>query len=111
MTPEGRVKKMINSYLDDLDEALDRIGQKMHRQMFVPTGYGKRNTLDFTICLRGHFVSIEAKAPDEDLTPNQRITARDLWQSGATVFVISNGEGMEAFKRWVTRNATWIFAT
>ncbi len=106
MTPEGRVKKLITSYLEDLKERLTcGDNPAMYYSMFVPTGYGRRNSLDYTICLWGHFIGIEAKAPGEDLTLNQRHTCRDLYWSGATVFIVSGSEGLEAFKRWVDRNA------
>lgn len=107
MTPEGRVKKIISSYLDGLKEHLDSRGKSLYYSMFVPTGYGKRNSLDYTICFAGRHVAIEAKAPDEDLTPNQRFTARDIVRSGGTVFIISGAEGLEAFKRWVVRHEHW----
>lgn len=104
MTPEGRVKKLVTTYLDQLKDE----GFPLYYTMFVPVGYGKRNSLDYTVCLAGHFVAIEAKAPDEDLRPTQRITCRDLLASGATVFIVSGGEGLDAFKRWVERHADWI---
>src|SRR5262245_61690935 len=94
MTPEGRVKKMISSYLDDLVDMLDAAGRAMYYSMFVPTGYGKSNTLDYTICLGGHHIVIEAKAPGEWLTARERLTARTLYYSGATVFIISSPEGL-----------------
>ena len=101
MTPEGRVKKLVSSYLEDLENELDKIGAELYRVTFVPVGYGKRNQLDYTLCLYGHFVAIETKAPGEWLTPLQRQTARNIIRSGGKVFIISGAEGLAAFKRWV----------
>lgn len=110
MTPEGKVKKIITVYLTWLAEYLDKHGKSLHYSMFVPTGYGRNNTLDFTICLAGHFIAIEAKAPGEWLTSQQRITCRDILRSGGTVFIISGPEGMDSFARWVERNADRFLA-
>jgi hypothetical protein len=105
MTPEGRVKKMVSSYLKELDNHLTVHGQELYYSMFVPSGYGKNNMLDYTICLAGHYVAIETKAPGEWLNAQQRLTCRSLYRAGATVFIISRGEGLDAFKRWVERTA------
>ena len=104
LTPEGRVKKMVHSYLDDLQKDLQDRGYDMYLTMFVPTGYGKRNTLDYTLCYAGRFVAIETKRPDEDLTPLQKLTARSIIRSGGEVFIISGVEGLDAFKNWVRKN-------
>lgn len=107
MTPEGRVKKMVRSYLDDLKRNLEERGHDLYLSMFVPTGYGKRNTLDYTICYAGRFVAIETKRPDEDLTPLQKLTVRSIIRAGGEVFVISGVEGLQAFKNWVAKHASW----
>lgn len=109
MTPEGRVKKMVTSYLQDLQESLTdpvTLACPLFYSMFVPTGYGRRNSLDYTICFYGQHVAIETKAPGEDLTPNQRITCRDLYHSGAKVFIISGADGMAAFRKWAIKYAS-----
>ena len=64
MTPEGKVKSLINKYLSTLRDPLN--GVEIYIEMPVPTGFGKSG-LDYTMCLC-HFVAIEAKAPDEWLT-------------------------------------------
>lgn len=99
------MKKKISSYLVELDHHLTAHGLELYYSMFVPTGYGKTNTLDYTICLAGHYVSIEAKAPGQWLNAQQRLTCRNLYRAGATVFIISGPEGLDAFKRWVEKNA------
>ena len=108
MTPEGRVKKMVSSYLRDLQEWLDLNGQELYYSMFVPSGYGKNNSLDYHLCIAGHFIAIETKAPGEWLNAQQRLTARNLYYSGATVWFISGPEGLAAFKRWIENNASRI---
>jgi len=108
MTPEGKVKKMVSTYLDELAAYLDTRGLELYQSMFVPSGYGKNNTLDFTLCLAGHYVGIETKPPGKWLTPIQRLTCRNLYYSGATVFIISGPAGLQAFKDWVKRNEHWL---
>lgn len=106
MTPEGRVKKVVSTYLKELQERYEALGHDIYFSMFVPVGYGKRNTLDYTLCFAGIFVAIETKAPGKksDLTPLQRETCRNIWRSGGKVFIISGPEGLDAFKRWVANN-------
>ena len=105
-TPEGRVKKKVSDYLKALKADLEARGYDLHVTMFVPTGYGKRNTLDYTICYAGLWVSIETKRDDEDLTPLQKLTARAIIRSGGEVFVVSGDEGLNAFKNWVAKHAS-----
>lgn len=109
MTPEGRVKKMVSSYLKELQKRLTDRGLDLYWTMHVPTGYGKNNHLDYTFCLAGHFVAIETKAPGEWLTALQRQTCRQMLASGASVFIISSPEGLASFVNWVERNERWIF--
>lgn len=75
----------------------------VYRNMFVPVGYGKRNSLDYMLCIYGYFVGIETKAPGEWLTPLQRQTSRTILRAGGKVFIISGVEGLDAFKRWVSK--------
>ncbi len=106
MTPEGRVKKMVSSYLEDLAQNLEEhYGLELHVNMFVPFGYGKRNQLDFTMCIFGRFVVIETKAEGKWLTPLQRVTVRNILRSGGKVFIITGPEGLAAFRRWVEYRA------
>ena len=99
MTPEARVKKLVSTYLNGLDTS----GRNVYHTMFVPVGYGKRNSLDYTICISGRYVGIETKAPGQDLTPTQRLACRDIYKAGGKVFIVSGAEGLDAFKRWVER--------
>ncbi len=104
MTPEGRVKTLVNLYLEELSDRLEEYGCRLYISMPVPGGYGKNNMLDYHLCFAGHLVVIETKAPGKWLTAQQRLTCRDLLRSGATVFIVSGSEGLDAFKRWVDRN-------
>ena len=100
MTPEGKVKSLINKYLSTLRDPLSDV--EIYVEMPVPTGFGKSG-LDYTMCLWGHFVVIEAKAPGEWLTPRQRDRALSILGAGGTVFVISGPVGLQAFSDWVVR--------
>lgn len=94
------MKVKISRYISELRNPLTGAG--VYVEMPVPTGYGKSG-LDYTLCFYGHFISIEAKAPGEWLTPRQRVTVLEMLNAGATVFLISSDEGLNAFKRWVER--------
>jgi hypothetical protein len=91
MTPEGRVKREITKVLKLFPWWTD---------MPVPTGYGK-SQLDYTLCVNGRFVAIEAKAPGEWLTPLQRKTAREMLESGGKVFIVSNKDGLRAVAKFL----------
>ena len=106
MTKEGKVKKLVSTYLNGLKEGLESRGHTLYVTMFVPVGYGKRNTLDYTLCLFGQFVTIETKAPGEDLTPAQRLTALEVCNSGGKVFIISGMEGLNALRSWVQKHVS-----
>ena len=103
MTPEGRVKKLVDVVLEKVSNVLEETDQELYIQKPVPTGYGKRNTLDFHLCLAGHFIAIETKAPGEWLTPMQRQTCRTFYRAGATVWIVSTPEGIDAFRRWIEK--------
>lgn len=98
MTPEGRIKSLIKKYLFTLHSLHSPVD--LYYEMPVPTGFGKSG-LDFTCCINGRFVAIEAKAPHEWLTPRQRKTSLNILRAGGKVFVISGPEGLDALKRWV----------
>ena len=93
MTPEGKVKAMIDRLLDGREDTW----------FFKPvqSGYGKR-ALDYIGCTLGHFWAIEAKREGKEPTPFQRITANSIWNAGGKVFKISNEEGVNAFSYWLS---------
>jgi hypothetical protein len=98
VTLERSVKRRVTAYLLELR----RVGVPIFCRMSVPQGYG-RSGLDYEGCLAGHYFSIETKSPDPEaeLTPRQRAIAKDIVAAGGRVFIISDEEGLQAFKRWV----------
>ena len=98
MTPEGKVKRLIDKYLFTLHSISSVV--RLYHEKPVPTGFGKSG-LDYTCSINGRFVAIEAKAPGEWLTPRQRKTALAILKSGGKVFVISGPQGLAALQRWV----------
>ena len=79
VTPEGRVKKKISEYLASVP------GLWYH--MAVPCGFGKP-TLDYTICYRGFYFAVEAKAPGKPLKPHQELVADNMRAAGGAVFIV-----------------------
>ncbi len=77
MTPEGRIKAKVNKMLAEF-------GSDCWRFMPVQTGYGTP-ALDYILCFRGHFVSVETKRDGQDLTPLQKSTRRSMWGAGGIV--------------------------
>ncbi len=86
MTPEGRVKKKVSAMLA-------RLGPECWTFMPVQTGYGKR-ALDYLICYRGRFFSIETKAKDKELTALQKITKAAMEAAGAIVLKVDDDESL-----------------
>lgn len=58
MTPEGRVKHECKAFLRTF-------GPQVYAFWPVQTGFGNR-TVDCLMCVRGHFLAIECKAPGID---------------------------------------------
>lgn len=87
MTPEGKVKAMVKRRLKKL--------QKLWRFMPVQNGMGAQG-LDFFLCHRGWFISIETKAPGHELTARQETTALSIIQAGGMVFVVEDEKSMDA---------------
>lgn len=104
MTPEGKVKALVNDYLQELTSLLTGRGLELYTIKFVPTGYGRNNQLDYTLCIAGHMVVIETKRHGKWLTPLQINSCANAYRSGATVFIISGNDGLEGFKTWVRNN-------
>ena len=87
MTPEGRIKKIVNAGLRDIQ---DRYPGKVWIRMPVTRGMGKP-WLDYHLCVRGCTVAIETKKDDKTLlTPQQKATKREIEQAGGIVFVVNN---------------------
>jgi hypothetical protein len=77
-TPETKVKARIRGLLK-------AHGAYWHSP--VQNGMGTP-ALDFHVCHRGRYCSIEAKAHGKHLTPRQELTKRDIEAAGGKVFVI-----------------------
>lgn len=77
MTPEGRVKKKLKAQLEPYKPTL-------YAHWPVLTGMGKPE-LDCNIIYTGIAISIECKAPLENFTKRQIITARSKMAAGAIV--------------------------
>lgn len=84
-TPEGKVKAKINRLLDKY--------KGNYCFMPVPYGYGQ-STLDYLICMRGHFIAIEAKAPGKKPTDRQKMIMEKIRAAGGAVFLIDGDDGL-----------------
>lgn len=86
-TPEGRVKTRLNKRL----AALNFVWKFMPVQM----GYGLP-ALDYLLCVAGHFVAIETKAPGKSPTPRQEATIAAIRAAGGLVFIVEDDMSMDA---------------
>jgi hypothetical protein len=77
-TPEGRVKNRVN-------RMLEKYGTRIYRFMPVQMGMGKPG-LDYFLCVNGHFIAVETKADNKQLTAVQQIT-RDVIQAAGGIVV------------------------
>jgi hypothetical protein len=85
MTPEGKVKAKVKKALNALP--------RCYSFMPVQQGLGA-STLDYLCCVRGHFISIETKAPGKRLTPRQEVTKAAIQEAGGYVFVVYDNESL-----------------
>ncbi len=81
-TPESKVKKAVKEVLKHFDA---------YQHWPVQTGFGAP-TLDCVGCCKGHFFSVETKAPGGKLTPRQQATIEEMRAAGAKVFVVGEYE-------------------
>lgn len=87
MTPEGKVKK-------EIKQGLDRLG--IYYFMPVQTGYGKKS-LDFICCMKGKFLSIEAKAGKNKTSLQQDTMMKEIKQAGGLAVVAYSWADVEMF--------------
>ena len=80
MTPEGKVKKEIKTWLK---------AQGAYFFMPVQTGYGA-SSLDFLCCIDGDFIGIETKAPGKKPTPRQAIVMQDILAAGGDAYCVTS---------------------
>lgn len=93
-TPEGKIKREIDRILDDY------LGVYVEKP--VPSGYGKSG-LDYSCCVDGHALYIEAKAPGEQPKPRQKLRMVEMLNAFASVFIISGPDGLKALDRYLRR--------
>ena len=86
MTPEGRIKAKLN-------RALKALGPSVWRFMPVQNGMGAPG-LDYFLCVNGHFLAIETKAPGKKLTPRQETTAANIVAAGGTVLLVRDEQSL-----------------
>jgi Holliday junction resolvase len=79
-TPESKVKKQIRKTLDELG---------CYYAMPIGTGYGNSGVPDFLVCMKGRFVSIEAKAGKGKPTLLQEDNMRRIREAGGIALVIN----------------------
>lgn len=92
-TPEGRIKSKLKRRLKKFD--LD-----LWCYMPVQTMYSAP-ALDFILCFRGRFISIETKAPGKKPTPRQDSTIMRLLRAGADVFVLRTDDDIDKFVQYL----------
>ena len=80
-TPEGKIKIALKRELSRVPES--------YQFWPVQMGLGAA-TLDCLLCVAGHFVAIETKAPGKELTARQEITRKALAKAGAMVYVVDS---------------------
>ena len=87
MTPEGRVKAMVN-------RALKKYGANVWKFMPVQMGMGAP-ALDYLLCAYGCFISVETKVKGKKMTPRQEQTAKLIDEAGGFVFVVDGDETLQ----------------
>lgn len=87
MTPEGRVKAVVN-------RRMEKAFPDAYRFMPVQNGMGAPG-LDEFWCIHGLFVAIETKVPGKNLTPRQKITRDKIIHAGGLVFCVHDGDEID----------------
>lgn len=80
MTPEGKVKKEIKAYLDEIGA---------YHFWPVQTGYGKR-TVDCLACIKSKFWAIEVKAPGKHPDKFQLTLMDDITRKGGKAICVDD---------------------
>lgn len=77
-TPEGKVKARIKQIL-----------KERHAYIYMPVTNGMgAPALDFIVCYKGYFLSIEAKAPGKHPTPRQVQTMNHIKNADGHAMVV-----------------------
>jgi len=85
MTPEGKVKAKVKSYLKE-------IGAWYY--MPVSNGMGRVGCPDILVCYKGLFMAFETKAPGKikNVTPNQEREIGDIIRANGLALVVDDVE-------------------
>ncbi len=92
MTPEGRVKALI-----------DRVLKEQHDTYYhkpVQNGMGAP-TLDYVGCSAGRYFVVEAKAPGKLPTARQNDTMAKVVAAGGVAFVVDGEESLYELRLWL----------
>ena len=89
MTPEGKVKRQVTALLKQYSD--------LYYFMPVPSGFGE-SSLDYLICYRGRWISVETKRPGGKPTERQERIAASMRRAGGAVFVIDGPAGVAELK-------------
>lgn len=92
-TPEVKVKTQIKKILDDVGA---------YYVMPISGGFGNSGALDYSVCIRGRYVGIEAKAGKNKPTALQLYHMTQIRKAGGLAFVV-NEENLEDFKNELKR--------
>jgi len=79
-TPENKVKAAVK-------RVIEKYGSKIDSYWPVPSGYGESH-LDCILCVGGHYVSIETKAPGKKATARQKFRIGSVQRAGGIALVI-----------------------
>ena len=79
-TPETKIKKEINKYLDSIPD--------LFHFPVINNGYGKGGVPDRVICYRGRFIAIEVKALGKKATPRQEQRIDEIRAAGGGASVV-----------------------
>lgn len=105
-TPEGKVK-------DKIKDILKTYG--LSYQMPVTGGYGTSGYPDFTVCLSGLYLAIEAKADAKKKGPTQlqKLRMAEIRDSGGLTLVIDahNVDALDGFICKVQKTISYVDAT
>jgi hypothetical protein len=96
MTPEGKVKKVVRNYLDELH--LHRLDVNCYYFMPATGGYGKSGVPDIVGCYNGKFFGFELKAGNNKPTALQEKNLRQILNAGGIAEVI-NEDNMHDVER------------
>lgn len=72
----------------------------IYKFMPVPAGFGP-SSLDYLLCVRGDFVAVETKVKGKDLTPRQKLCARQIEEAGGKVFKIDGPDTLKPFEDYL----------